>query len=311
MKQTHRKTNVKSVFLMMPLNQESSIVHELVQEAVVEAGKLSGCKITVNRLDFMGFSHNTISESLLAVIMESDLIVADISHNRPNVMYELGIAHAARKPVILIASEAAFMDRPFDIANFFVNVYGGLKSVKSFRNLLSRKIVDALENPESFTLTASHSSVQPDKKPTVFISYSHADKDYLARLQVHLRPLIKENRIELWDDTRIKAGEKWKEEIGGALDRAAIAVLLISADFLASDFIIDNELPPLLRAAEENGTTILPLIVKPCRFIRDRNLSVFQSINNPAEPLMKLSPNDQEELYARVSERIENELQAK
>ena len=149
----------------------------------------------------------------------------------------------------------------------------------------------------------------PEGKTTpVFVSYSHRDERWLKRLQVHLKPLVREGEIELWDDTRIAAGARWREEIERALDQAAIAILLISADFLASDFVVDNELPPLLQAAEQGGTTILPLILKHCRFLRDRNLSVFQSVNDPRHPLLSLTEGEQEELWARVSERIENEL---
>ena len=112
-------------------------------------------------------------------------------------------------------------------------------------------------------------SKEKETRKTVFISYSHADVDFLLRLKIHLRPFEKKGVIDLWEDTKIKVGEKWNERIEKALDKAAIAILLISADFLASDFIIDNELPPLLHAAEEKGKIILPVIVKPCRFLKD------------------------------------------
>ena len=64
-----------------------------------------------------------------------------------------------------------------------------------------------------------------------------------------IAPLEREGRIERWDDTRIRPGSEWRSEIKQALERARAAVLLISADFLASDFIQDNELPPLLSLA--------------------------------------------------------------
>ena len=66
------------------------------------------------------------------------------------------------------------------------------------------------------------------------------------------------------------------------------AVLLVSADFLASDFIADNELPPLLVAAENEGVIILPVIVSPCLFTNVPALARFQAVNLPSKPLSAL-----------------------
>src|SRR5687768_10381779 len=110
----------------------------------------------------------------------------------------------------------------------------------------------------------------------VFVSYSHRDRRWLERLQVHLKPLVRERLIELWDDSQIQAGDRWKDEITRALEAADVAILLVSADFLASDFIANDELPPLLAKAESDGTWILPVIVSPCRFADTESLSRFQ-----------------------------------
>ena len=74
------------------------------------------------------------------------------------------------------------------------------------------------------------------------MSYSHEDRPWLERLRVHLRPLERAGLVDLWDDRRIKPGTRWRDEIRNAMAEARIAVLLVSADFLASDFIASNEL---------------------------------------------------------------------
>jgi len=112
----------------------------------------------------------------------------------------------------------------------------------------------------------------------------------------------------LWVDTRLRAGDRWRKEIEKALGRATVAILMVSADFLASDFITNNELPPLLKSAEERGVRILPLIVKPCRFARDASLRHFQAINDPKNSLALLPQGEQEVLYDQVAAEVERWL---
>lgn len=145
------------------------------------------------------------------------------------------------------------------------------------------------------------------RRKGVFISYSHADAEWLERLQKHLRPLEREG-VEIWDDTRLRPGEPWREEIREALAAAKVAILLISADFLASDFIVTDELPPLLKAAEGNGATILPVIISPSRFTRMESLSRFQSVNDPKRPLVKMRRASSEAVLDQVAQAVEEAL---
>jgi hypothetical protein len=142
----------------------------------------------------------------------------------------------------------------------------------------------------------------------VFISYSHADAKWLKRLQTHLKPLEREGKLQLWDDTKIKPGAIWHDEIQHALDSARVAILLVSADFLASDFIANNELPPLLEAAEKEGAKILSVILSPCRFNETKSLSRFQAINSPSHPLTGMAKDAQEHTLYQVSVAVENAL---
>lgn len=106
-------------------------------------------------------------------------------------------------------------------------------------------------------------------------------------------------------------GDKWRKEIAENIGNAAVAVLLVSADFLASEFIANHEIPPLLIKAEAAGTRIIPVIVKPCGFARDDSLQSFQCINDPKLPLLGLSEIEQEHLYDQIAAEIYNELKAR
>jgi hypothetical protein len=101
-------------------------------------------------------------------------------------------------------------------------------------------------------------------RPAIFISYSHVDEKWKERLVKHLRVLELEGELEVWDDRRIDAGDDWLSEITREMERAKVAVLLISADFLISTFIRSEEAPHLLARRRSGGLRVIPVIVHPC-----------------------------------------------
>ena len=147
-------------------------------------------------------------------------------------------------------------------------------------------------------------------RSAVFVSYSHADKKWLQSIQVVMKQIEREHQIEYWDDTRIKAGSDWRRTIEDALSAARVAILLISHDFLASDFITNDELPRLLKAAEDGGLAILPVIVRPSRFSSIPSLSRIQSLNSPDKSLAKLPTWRREEILTELVEEVLRLLKA-
>src|SRR6266853_3183668 len=91
---------------------------------------------------------------------------------------------------------------------------------------------------------------------TLFISYSHKDEDWLVKVKTFLSNLEQQGMVRFLDDTQLQAGEKWRPQIDALLESARAAILLVSQDFLASNFIHDTELPALLKAAEKEGKKI-------------------------------------------------------
>ena len=142
----------------------------------------------------------------------------------------------------------------------------------------------------------------------VFISYSHRDAHWLDRLQVYLAPLERRGGVRRWDDTLIAPGQRWEREITEALQRARVAVLLVSAEFLASDFISRVELPSLLGAAEDQGVLIVPVVLDHCNFDRVPELAQFQAISPPARPLETLAEPEQKAVLAKLAAAVEDAL---
>ncbi len=288
------KNNKNQIFVIQALDESADIIYNSIRAAAASS------KAIVARADTKTKYNSDLDTTTLSSIKDATLIIADISNANPNVMHEVGFARALNKPILLIADSGRNI--PFDLAGIRIFIYESADS-HEFIERLSKFITEALKNPEQFLferLTADRA-----KNSNVFISYSHEDENFLDRLLIHLKPLERDGLIELWVDTYLRAGDNWKNEIEKALNRASVAILLVSADFLASDFITDNELPPLLKNAEEKGTRIVPLIVKPCRFTRDKNLRHFQALNDPKQSIVLLPYGERELLYDAVAMEVE------
>lgn len=99
---------------------------------------------------------------------------------------------------------------------------------------------------------------------SVFFSYSHKDEALRNDLETHLSQLKRSGKIESWHDRRITAGSELSKSIDGNLEQADIILLLISADFLASDYCYDIEMKRALQKHEEKTARVIPVILKPC-----------------------------------------------
>jgi hypothetical protein len=138
----------------------------------------------------------------------------------------------------------------------------------------------------------------------VFISYAHKDdQSWLDNLLGHLSWLERQHNVEFWSDRDIEPGEKWHEKIQAALDRAKVAVLLVSPEFLASSYIASNELPKMLEAAEIDGMKIFWIPVRPSAF-EHSPLAKYQAAQLTNKPLAGLRSAARDQAFVDIGESL-------
>jgi hypothetical protein len=98
----------------------------------------------------------------------------------------------------------------------------------------------------------------------LFFSYSHRDEGLRDQLETHLAMLKRQGFIEAWHDRRITAGEEVHPAISASLETADIILLLVSPDFLASDYCYDREMTRAIERHEEGSAKVIPVILRPC-----------------------------------------------
>jgi hypothetical protein len=188
-----------------------------------------------------------------------------------------------------------------DLKNHRQKSHGGIPSPTCQIEIKAEKLLFYIKQEIDTLPIIAHQKFQikdKAKRNKVFISYSHLDKDALIDVQRHFKPFL--SKIDYWDDSKILPGQKWKEEIRSAIQETKVAILLLTTDYLGSEFISTNELPPLLTAAEQEGAVILIVIIKPCLFEEFEELNKFQTLNPPSRPVTKMEYDEKEELFVNL-----------
>jgi len=120
--------------------------------------------------------------------------------------------------------------------------------------------------PVADLLDGVEEPIMREEQPLVkaFISYSHKDTEYLAAIRAALSPLVRLEKLKLWDDHAIDAGEEWYGTIFRELDEADLVLCLVSADFIQSDFCYTKELEAAMNAHAAGEKTVVPIRLRQC-----------------------------------------------
>ena len=163
--------------------------------------------------------------------------------------------------------------------------------------LKDSQLADRLE--EIFTPTVRQVNM-------IFVSYSHEDEEWKNRLCQMLAPFLRDGNIELelWvDDGDIQPGDRWHEEIQSALKAAGVAVVLVSAPFLASEYVMKYELPEIISAASDGKIRLFWVYVSHAAYDATE-LEPFQAAHDVSQPLYALARPEQDEILLKVARDI-------
>src|SRR5215472_12123628 len=99
---------------------------------------------------------------------------------------------------------------------------------------------------------------------SLFYSYTHEDEALRDQLEKHLVQLQRQGLISTWHDRKIPPGGAWADEINAHLETASIILLLVSPDFLASNYCYEIEMERALERQRSGEACVIPIILRPC-----------------------------------------------
>jgi len=130
---------------------------------------------------------------------------------------------------------------------------------------------------------------RPDKPIKLFYSYSHQDEPYRKKLETCLSGLKREGLIQEWHDRKILPGQSWAAAIDGNLESADLVLLLISPDFIASDYCHEIEMKRALQRHSAGLAEVVAVIIKPADW-QHSDFAKLQVLPANGKPVQKWKP---------------------
>ncbi len=242
------------------------------------------------------FSSNSVSKRGF-VQKEQKLALEILDESPPGKIFFIPVRVDECKPADEKLQDIQYVD-------IFPSYEKGLNLVLHVLTLGDNNSEPLISNPTVTNNNPGH-NIQNQVQQKIFISYSHEDEEWKDRMVKHLKVLEMEGYYEFWDDRQIETGDDWLPEIENALNEACVAVMMISADFLISNFIRTKEIPRILERRKEEGLRMFPIIIKPCPWMKVQWLSSIQVRPKDGEPLIKKSSEYEIEAeLADIAEKI-------
>lgn len=142
----------------------------------------------------------------------------------------------------------------------------------------------------------------------IFFSYSHKDEPFREQLETHLSMLKRQRLIKPWHDRMITAGDEWKGQIDDNLNAADIILLLVTANFLASDYCYDIEMTRATERHEIGEARVIPIILTPVEGWTHSPFAKLQVLPKDGKPVTKWENRD--EAFVKLAQGIRRAIES-
>jgi hypothetical protein len=258
--------------------------------------------------------------------------IFDLPHTKAPSLVVLNTCHSLKHAEAIaprVGAVVAIKDMIYDSAaiefatDFYESLAYGSSVAEAFeqgRQAVARVAPQQIDEPVLLTGTANPSNIMiapsapkpratragvvgaPKAKPAkVFCSYSHADEKFRSELEKHLALLSQQDAIHVWHDRRIDPGAEWKKEIDKNLEEADIVLLLVSADFMASQYCTGIEMKRALERQNSGSTRVVPILIRKCD-LEGAPFAGLQWLPTGSKPVKNWS--DRDEAWTSVAKGI-------
>jgi len=201
-----------------------------------------------------------------------------------------------------ILAELAELDRERQALEGRLAQYGGALSRSDLRKVEAR----LKEIQEKRVALLSAVNPRPSSAVSVFVSYSHADEGLRKELGKHLSVLERQGIITTWHDRMIGAGTEWEGSIDATLNDSRVILLLISSDFIHSQYCYDVEMKRALERHDERQALVIPIILRAVS-LKGTPFAKLQALPKDAKPVVTWA--DRDSAFVDITDGLRNAIQ--
>jgi hypothetical protein len=251
-----------------------------------------------------GLQSRKLQEALLSAFPQKDSLEQMLFYELDKKLDEIAGGGNLKTIVFELIAKA-------NAENWVTQLITGARSANSGNQLLQDIERELLSQPEPVEVNPSPVSANnppPNISPSaetkaveVFFSYAHEDEELRDKLNTHLKLLQRQGVIDAWHDREIAAGTEWAGQINEHLETAKVILLLISADFLASDYCYDVELKRAMERHKLGEARVIPIILRPVDWA-GTSFARLQALPKDAKPVTTWE--NQDEAFTDVAKGI-------